>query len=84
MSALGAAHMGGEAGIEAAARRGRERLRQRAALEQAAANGDTEAQTTLDTQRLEREKQRAFAEVQEVGSDRSKKGVRGWFRRHMP
>lgn len=37
MSALGAAHMGGEAGIEAAARRGRERLRQRAALEQAAA-----------------------------------------------
>lgn len=84
MSALGAAHMGGEAGIEAAARRGRERLRQRAALEQAAANGDAESQATLDMQRMEREKQRASAEVQEVGSDQSRRGVRGLLRRHMP
>ena len=73
MSAMGSAHMLGEGGgLAAAARRGRERIRQREeAAARAAAQNDTMSETTLAPQGSEGEHENASGNAKGTSSEKT-------------
>ena len=72
MSAMGSAHMLGEGGgLAAAARRGRERIRQREEAARAAAQNDTMSETTLAPQGSEGEHENASGNAKGTSSEKT-------------